>query len=128
MVADDAGDQASSAEAFHLLSLIINGRLKRRLTTVIDATNLRAVNRKRYSRIAARYGVPAVAIAFDLPLADYHARNAARPDRFVDGLVVEDQAARMVDVLADLSEEAYAAFYVITANVETGFEVHRERR
>jgi predicted kinase len=115
MLTDDPGDQDSSAEAFHILSLIVNGRLKRRLTTVIDATNLRAANRKGYMRIAARYGVPALAVAFDLEIAEYHARNAARPDRLVDDFVVEDQAARMTDVLANLREEGYAGLYVLKA-------------
>jgi hypothetical protein len=45
MLADDPSDQNDSAESFHVLSIIVNGRLKRRLLTVVDATNLRAVNR-----------------------------------------------------------------------------------
>ena len=128
MLTDDADDQGSSAEAFHILSLIVNGRLKRRLTTVVDATNLRAANRKSYARTAARYGVPAVAVAFDLGIAEYRARNAARPDRLVGDLVVEDQAARMTDVLADLREEGHAAVYVITADQPPDSQVVRQRR
>ena len=76
LLTDDAGDQGASREAFRLLAIIVNGRLARRLTTVIDATNLRAVDRRRYQQQAARNGLPTVAIAFDLPLATYHARNA----------------------------------------------------
>jgi protein phosphatase len=114
LLTDDAGDQTATAEAFHIVALIVNGRLRRRLTTVIDATNLRAANRKRYTRIAARYGVRSVAIAFDLPLAEYQRRNSGRPERLVEAFVVEDQAARMVDVLVDLRDEGYASLYVVT--------------
>jgi len=113
MVSDDAADQDASAEAFRLLGLIANGRLKRRLTTVIDATNLRAVNRKRLRQLASRYGIPTVAIAFDLPVDVYMQRNEMRPDRVVDVEVVADQAGRMREALTDLELEGYAALYVI---------------
>jgi predicted kinase len=113
LLSDDPGDQGASAEAFQVLALIVNGRLKRRLMTVVDATNLRAANRKRYRQMASRYGLPTIAVAFDMSVADFHARNAARPDRFVDDLVVEDQAARMPGVLAALETEGYATVYRI---------------
>jgi len=125
---DHPGDQGASAEAFQVLALIVNGRLRRRLMTVIDATNLGAANRKKYATLAARYGVPTVAIAFDLPLSAYLARNAARPDRIVDERVVDDQAARMADVLADLAEESYGAFHVLTADTGPELDVVRRRR
>jgi protein phosphatase len=116
MLTDDAGDQGSSAEAFHVLTLIVNGRLKRRLTTVVDATNLGAANRRKYSALAARYGLPTVAIAFDLPLETYHDRNSSRPDRYVNAQVVDDQLARMPDTIAALGEEGYAALHIVQSS------------
>ena len=113
MVSDNAADQDASGEAFKLLALIANGRLRRRLTTVIDATNLRAVNRKPLRQVAARYGIPTVAIAFDLPLDVYMDRNERRPDRVVDTDVVAEQAERMREAVTDLGTESYAAVYVI---------------
>ena len=128
MLTDDAGDQGASREAFRLLSIIVNGRLSRRLTTVIDATNLRAVDRRRYQQQAAQNGLPTIAIAFDLAPDAYHARNSARADRVVDAQVVDDQAARMADVLADLPGEGYAALYVISAEQRpTEVELVRSR-
>ena len=53
MLSNDPADQGASAEAFALLSILINGRLRRRLMTVVDATSLRAANRTRYRRLAA---------------------------------------------------------------------------
>ena len=85
----------------------------RRLTTVIDATNLRSVNRKRLRQVASRYGIPTVVIAFDLPVEVYMEHNQRRPDRIVDPEVVADQAERMVEAVTDLESESYAAVYVI---------------
>jgi predicted kinase len=53
-LSDDAADQDASAEAFRILALLVNGRLKRRLTAVVDATNLRAGNRRRLRSFASR--------------------------------------------------------------------------
>src|SRR3954451_396288 len=124
---DDAGDQAASAEAFQVLAIIVNGRLRRRLTTVVDATNLRAANRRRYQRLASRYGIPTVVIAFDLAVSAYQARNARRQDRIVEDVVVAHQASRMSDALADLPDEGYIAVHVVT-DQSGALEVVRERR
>jgi len=113
LLTDDAGDQGASSEAFRLLSIIVSGRLARRLTTVIDATNLRAVDRRRYQQQATHNGLPTIAVAFDLPLATYRARNAARPERTVSAEVIEDHAARMQRVLEALHDEGYTAIHVI---------------
>jgi protein phosphatase len=113
LLTDDEADQSSSAEAFHVLALLVHGRLKRRLTTVVDATNLRAANRKSYPNMAARYGVPTVAIAFDLDAATCYARNAARNERSVAAEVVDDQVARMPAVLAAIHDEGFGSVIVL---------------
>jgi protein phosphatase len=112
MLADNPADQDASAEAFRILSLLANGRLKRRLTTVIDATNLRAADRKKFRQLAARYGIRTVAIAFDLPVALYNENNRTRPDRVVDNDVVADQVERMREAMPDLLEESFGVVYV----------------
>ena len=113
-LANDPADQDASAEAFRVLAILANGRLKRRLMTVIDATNLRATNRKRYSAVASRYGIPTIAIAFDFPTATYEAHNQGRPDRMVHEHVVAYQATRMRDAMVDLPLERYAALHVFS--------------
>jgi predicted kinase len=124
MLTDDPGDQGASAEAFQVLSIIVNGRLRRRLLTVVDATNLRAANRRRYQRLAARYGIPTVAIAFQLPVGTYHERNRARDDRVVPDFVIADQAERMAKVPIALADEGYAAVHVVG---DGPLSVHVER-
>ena len=111
-VSDDPSDQGASVEAFRVLAILAGGRLKRRLTTVIDATNLRAANRKRYHRLAARYGIPTVAIAFQLPPQAYTAHNLRRPDRVVEDEIVASQASRMLDAMVSLPLEGYDQLYV----------------
>ena len=113
MLADDPADQSASAEAFQILSIMLNGRLRRRLTTVVDATNLRSANRRRFAKIAGRHGVEVVVIAFDLPAQLYLARNAGRTERIVEKRVVAEQAERMRLTLADLVVEEYAAVHVL---------------
>lgn len=112
-LAGDANDQAASGEAFHVLALLLNGRMKRRLLTVIDATNLRDDSRRRWLRQAARYGIPTVAIAFDLADQVFEAHNTLRPDRHVETEVVRNQAERMGQAMAALPAEGYAQMYVI---------------
>jgi predicted kinase len=113
MVADDAADQDASAEAFRVLAIFANGRLKRRLTTVIDATNLRAANRKKFRQVAARYGVPTVAVLFDFPAATYATHNAGRADRVVEEEVIADQVSRMREAMAAVPLEGYARIHVV---------------
>jgi protein phosphatase len=113
ILAGDANDQAASGEAFHVLALLLNGRLKRRLLTVIDATNLRDTSRRRWLGQAARYGIPTVAIAFDLADQTFEVHNVARPDRQVETEVVRNQADRMEAAMAALPSEGYSQIYVL---------------
>ncbi len=115
LLSNDPADQGASAEAFKILALLVDGRLKRRLTTVVDATSLRAANRARYRAIAARYGVPVVAIAFDLAAREFHDRNQGRAGvgRVVDDGVVDWQIEQMQRALAALPGEGYEALHVL---------------
>jgi protein phosphatase len=112
-LADDSADQGATAEAFRILALLVEGRLRRRLMTVVDATNLRAVDRARLRAAADRYALPVVAVVFDLPADAYHANNSRRPDRRVERQVVERQLRLLRQALADIPAEGYAAVYVI---------------
>jgi protein phosphatase len=112
-VADNPDDQAASADAFRILALVLNGRLRRRLTAVVDATNLRARNRRRLTSLAVRHGVPVVAIVFDFADDVYFANNARRPDRRVEEDVVADQVALLREAILDLPGEGYAAVYLL---------------
>ncbi|MFD8386165.1 AAA family ATPase [Streptomyces sp. NPDC059679] len=78
-VAGDAGDQRATREAVQLQHLIINARLRRRLTTVVDATNLEENVRQLLLLRAHRHHCPAIATLVRTPLAVCETRNARRP-------------------------------------------------
>ena len=125
LLSNDPADQSASAEAFRILALLVEGRLKRRLTTVVEATSLRAANRARYRAIAARHGIPVIAIAFDLAEPTYHGRNRSRPNRVVEAEVIDRQVELMQHALAALPREGYSALYVIGDGDAAEIEVLR---
>jgi predicted kinase len=113
LVSNDPADQDASADAFKLVALLVNGRLKRRLMTVVDATSLLAKNRRKYLQVAGRYGIPVIAIAFDLPANAYHSRNRNRTERVVEDGVVDRQIEMMDRALAALPSESYSAVHLL---------------
>lgn len=81
LISDDETDQSVSADAFELVAAIAGLRLKHRRLTVIDATNVRAADRKPWIELARRWHALPVAIVLDPGLKVCVARNALRPDR-----------------------------------------------
>ena len=80
-VSDDETDQSATGDAFDVLHYVVEKRLKRRLFTVIDATNVQPESRKPLIALAKKWHALAVAIVFELPEDLAVARNAERPDR-----------------------------------------------
>jgi predicted kinase len=78
MVADDEANPSASKDAFTLMHLIIEFRLKRGRLTVADATNVRPEKRAALLALALRWRRPAVAIVLDLPEPICQQRNIAR--------------------------------------------------
>jgi len=72
-------DIAASTDAFALLDEIVDRRLARRLTTVVDTLGLDAERRRTLLEASRRSGMPCVAVTFDLPAAECRARNRRRP-------------------------------------------------
>ena len=78
VVGEGERDQRASRDAFELLELIVDKRLRRGLTTVIGSTGLDAARRDAWRALAERHGVPAVAVLFDAPAALVRRRNRER--------------------------------------------------
>ena len=83
-------DLDASADAFALLDLIVAGRVRRGLTTVVDTLGLDVVRRRAWLDLARAHGLPAVAVAFDTPAVLCRSRNAGR-DRPVPARVLTEQ-------------------------------------
>lgn len=81
LVGDNENDQSVSGDAFELVRAIAEKRLKNRRLTVIDATNVRAADRKMWVEIARRWHALPVAIVIDPGLDVCIERNKGRPDR-----------------------------------------------
>ncbi|WP_328418437.1 AAA family ATPase (plasmid) [Streptomyces violaceus] len=79
-VSGDAGDQEATADAASLLDAVLERRLARGLTCVVDATNTRTDVRKRLIEAAHAHHLPAAAVVMTTPLEQCLARNARRPD------------------------------------------------
>ncbi|MFO1061106.1 MAG: AAA family ATPase [Dongiaceae bacterium] len=107
LVSDDETDQSATADAFALVEAIAAKRLARRRLTVIDATSVRAEDRRRLVELARRHHALPTAIVFDLPEEVCLARNRARPDRRIAARVVGDQVRRLRGSLRGLQREGF---------------------
>lgn len=108
LVADSAGDQTATGDAVVLLQHVLEARLRRGLTCVIDATNTEAQVRAQYVQAARRHDVPAVALIVSTPLEECLARNAVRPDeRRVPEDIVRAQHHAATDARPHLSREGF---------------------
>lgn len=72
-------DLDATDAAFGLLDQIVEQRLGRRLTTVVDTLGLDPQRRAAYREAAARHRVPCVAVGFDITPVECRARNRTRP-------------------------------------------------
>lgn len=88
LVADDATDQSATADAFELARAIADKRLKGRRLTVVDATNVRASDRRPWVELARRWHALPVAVVLDPGVEACVEHNRGRPDRqFGPGVV-----------------------------------------
>nr|WP_255467831.1 polynucleotide kinase-phosphatase [Reyranella sp. CPCC 100927] len=88
LVSDDETNQAVTHDAFDLVRAIVEKRLKNRRLTVVDATNVRASDRKAWIELARRWHALPVAIVIDPGVDICIERNKDRPERpFGPGVV-----------------------------------------
>jgi F420-dependent oxidoreductase-like protein len=103
-------DQRASTDAFDVLDLVIERRLRRRLTTVVDSLGSDAKRRRRWVAAAERAGVPCVAVVFDIEPATARARNKAR-DRPVPPNVLSSMLANWPSVRGMVAGDGFAAVH-----------------
>ena len=107
MVGTSERDQRASRDAFELLDLIVEKRMKRGLTTVIDTTGLEPPRRSAWRALGERHGVPVYAVVFDPPANIVRKRNRERGAP-VPSKVVSAQLREVVGVADRLAGEAFA--------------------
>jgi F420-dependent oxidoreductase-like protein len=103
-------DQRASRDAFEVLDLIVDKRLRRRLLTVVDTTGLDARRRAAWVDAATRHGVPAYAVVLDAPEREVRARNRAR-EAPVPPAVVRSQLQAAAGIASALEQEGFAGVH-----------------
>ncbi|MFJ5787914.1 AAA family ATPase [Streptomyces hydrogenans] len=108
MISDEAGDQAATADAVAALRTVLEARLARKKTTILDATHVERVVRAGLVQAARRHGVPAVAVLMGTPVSLCVIRQTARtPDRAVPADTVRAQHAAAVTAFPGLRGEGF---------------------
>ena len=127
LVADDENDQAVSADAFDLVRAIADKRLKNRKLTVIDATNVRAPERKQWVEVARRWHALPVAIVLDPGLDVCVERNKARPDRNFGPGVPQRMISEIRKGLRGLQREGFRQVWTLKSVEEIDAAVVERR-
>lgn len=106
LVGSGPHDLDASPDAFTLLEHIVQARLARTLTTVVDTLGTDPVRRRRWLDLARGAGLPAVVVVLDTPAAVCRSRNAAR-ERAVPARVLTSQLASVAGTVPALADEGW---------------------
>ncbi|MFE8950094.1 AAA family ATPase [Streptomyces sp. NPDC007856] len=107
-VSDDAGDQDATGDAVAALHLLLEARMRRRLFTVVDATNVSRESRQPLVAAAKRHNMPAIAVIVATPADVCVARQRPRPaNRTVPEDTVRAQHKAMVHSHQSLRAEGF---------------------
>lgn len=108
-------DLDASTDAFDVADLIIDARLRRRLTVVVDTLGLDPVRRRSHLDRARSAGLPAVLVVLDTPARLCRARNAER-DRPVPADVLTGQIRRARTLRAEADAEGWDRVIVVAGD------------
>lgn len=104
IVGESHRDQSASADAFAVVDLIVEARLRRGLLTVVDATHLEERRRAPSIAAAKAHGRLVIAVTFEVPVGELIDRNRARTHP-VPQRVIRDMAKRLTATLPLLAGE-----------------------
>ncbi|MEU4800206.1 ATP-binding protein [Streptomyces sp. NPDC023327] len=108
VVSDDAGDQDATGDAVAALHLLLEARMRRRLFTVVDATNVTRSAREPLLAAAQRHDMLPIAVMVTTPGSVCIERQGPRPaNRTVPEDVVVKQRQDMVDSHRTLKAEGF---------------------
>lgn len=113
MVSGDESSLEATDDAFDLLYLLVGLRLRRGLLTVVDATNVRAEDRRGLVELARKHHVLPTLIALLPPVEVCVARTLARTDRDFGAGVVRKQYDALRRSLRGLKREGFRRIHVL---------------
>ncbi|WP_027708765.1 polynucleotide kinase-phosphatase [Zooshikella ganghwensis] len=118
LVSDDENAQDASADAFDVLHLIAEHRLRRGLLTVVDATNVQESARRSLLRVARKQHCLAQAIVLDIAESTCLERNKTRPDRDFGPHVIRNQARQLKRSMRQLKREGFSQVHILKSEEE----------
>ncbi|WP_256343471.1 ATP-binding protein [Streptomyces sp. MW-W600-10] len=114
-VSDDAGDQGATGDAVAALHLLLEARMRRRLFTVVDATNTTREAREPLVAAAKRHNMVPIAVMVTTPASVCIERQGPRPaNRTVPEATIIKQRQDMVDshqTFSSLGKEGFATAF-----------------
>jgi len=110
LVGEGEHDQKAGKDAFAVLYVVLERRLKRGLLTVVDSLGLDAKFREQLRVLAAKHGVPCIAVTFDTPADECKRRNKERAYA-VPAAVLTSQLRTWQDVRVALAHEGFTAVH-----------------
>jgi F420-dependent oxidoreductase-like protein len=110
LVGEGPHDQRAGGDAFAVLDLVLERRLRRGLLTVIDSLALDGERRRGWVQLARAHGVACHVVAFDTPPAQCRARNRTRP-RPVPSKVLSAQLRTWSVVRDGLADDGFDAVH-----------------
>lgn len=117
-VSDDENSLEATADAFDLARYMAAKRLKNRLLTVIDATNIQPDSRSMWLKLAREYHTHCYAIAFNMPLPVLLERHSKRSDRNFGEHVIPNQQAQLKRTLRLLRKEGFKNSFIFNSPEE----------
>ena len=108
-------DQRASKDAFAVLDQIVDVRLRRGLTTVVDSTGLERERRAAWLAMARRRDRPAHLVVLDVPEREARSRNKGRGDP-VPSKIVTAQLRSLAAASEALAAEGYDAVHHLTGD------------
>ena len=113
VVGTGPADLEASTDAFAVADLVIDARLRRGLTTVVDTLGLDPDRRRNYRDRARSAGLPAALVILDTPSRSCRTRNAER-DRPVPADVLATQLRRVRTLHALAADEGWDRIVVLS--------------
>jgi len=118
MVGEDDHDQRAGTDAFAVLDLIVERRLKRGLVAVVDSLALDGKRRRAYVAAARKHGVPVHAVLFETPPDVCRARIKERGLPAVPAQVFKKQLADLEGVRRTIADEGFDGVHAPTDVIE----------
>lgn len=126
MVGTGTEDQEAGTAAFGLLETVVDTRLQRNLTTVIDTLGFDDKRRQSWIERAHKVGIPVYAILFDTPGEECERRNAER-HRPIPKTVLRKQISRFRTVEEAIAVEGFDGVLIEQAVAVVPAQFIRER-